>query len=325
MVHPFEEILSGCDSEELDAPKASRRRVLKIAAGGVVAAVAAQATGQVATTLAIGEEGGRVRPPKRPIATTKAIGEEGGNPGIIGVPGKAAQISKYMRDFRVALKAGDVETAADNLKKLEDATKSAKGRNPYKRLVEGYRKQLDAALTGKLKRADKDLASKKLVPAIKAYRAVSRVNGFKQQDQAKSKLTEVAKLDGYAEALSEVEAQELYDTAAKTKKNCDKLAIYQQVAKDYEKTPTGKKAAKQAGELDKRLKSDETKAAGLLTKARKAKGSTQVRMLQGIVARYPDTESGKIAAQMLPKKAPRPKLPRPGGPIATTMAIGEEG
>ena len=324
MVHPFERILSGHETDKPDTPQPSRRLVLKLAAGGAVAAVTAQAFAQNATTLAIGEEGGRGKRP--PVRTTRAVGEEGGGGAIVGpMPGKQGQITTHIRGFRTALKTGDVETAADHFKKLENATKSSKPKNPYARLVTGYRKQLDTALTGKLTRANKDLTAKKPVPAIKAYRAISRVDGFKQQDQAKAKLTEAAKLDGYEEALSEVQAQELYDTAAKAKvKNPDKLAIYEQVAKEYGQTPTGKKAAKQAKPLAERLKRNEAAAAGLLEKARKAKGSTQARMLQTIVSRYPDTPSGKIAAQMLPKKAPRPRPPG-RGPIATTMAIGEEG
>ncbi|MDP6545726.1 MAG: hypothetical protein QGH60_17220 [Phycisphaerae bacterium] len=324
MVHPFEKILSGQETDNSGAPKTSRRYVLKLTAGGAVAAITAQAFGQTITTLALGEEGGKGRRP--PVKTTKRLGEEGGNQGIIGrMPGQRGQIPTYCRNFRAALKTGDVETAGDNFKKLETATKSSKPRNPYKNLVAGYRRQLDTALTGKLKRADKDLAAKKSVPAIKAYRAVSRVDGFKQQDQAKGKLAQAAKLDGYADALSEVQAQELYDTAAKAK-DSDKLAIYEQVAREYDKTPTGKKAARQAKPLAERLKRDEAAAGGLLQKARKARGTTQVRMLQTIVSRYPDTPSGKIAAQMLPKKIVRPRPPRnPGRPIATTMAIGEEG
>ena len=303
MVHPFERILSGQETDTPDAPHASRRLVLKLAAGGAVAAVTAQALGEI-RTLALHESGGRLTRP---------------------LPGPQGRIATHCRDFRTALKAGDVETAADHFKKLENATKSSKPKNPYKNLVAGYRRQLDTALAGKLKRADKDLAAKKPVPAIKAYRAISRIDGFKQQDQAKAKLAEAAKLDGYDEALSEVQAQELHDTAAKAK-NPDKLAIYEQVAKEYGQTPTGKKAAKQAKVLSERLKRDEAAAAELLKKARKAKGPTQARLLQTIAGRYPDTPSGKIAAEMLPKKAPRPRPPRNGGgPIATTMAIGEEG
>ena len=306
MVHPFERVLSGQETYKTDTPQPNRRRVLKLAAGGAVATVTAQALGQTVTTL--------------------AIGEEGGNRGIIGrMPGQMGQITTCSRNFRAALKAGDVEMAAGNFRKIENASKSSKPKNRYKTLVANYRKQLDTALTGKLKRADKDLAGKKLVEAVKAYRAVSRIDGFKQQVQAKTKLTSVAKLDGHEEALSEVQAQELYDTAAKAK-TCDKLAIYEQVAKEYDKTPTGKKAAKQAKELSMRLKRDETAASELLDKARKANGSAQVRMLQTIVRRYPDTPSGKIAEKMLPTKPPRPQPPRNGGGlIATTMAIGEEG
>ena len=306
MVHPFERILSGQDAGKPDPSRPSRRYVLKLAAGGVVAAVAAQALGQTVTTLAIGEEGGKG--------------------SIIGpTPGKREQTATYCRCFRNALNTGDVETAADNLKKLENATKSSKPQNPYRNLVAGYRRQLDAALTGKLKRADRDLAAKKPVPAIKAYRAVSRIDGFKQQDQAKAKLAGAAKIDGHAEAMAEVQAQELYDTAAQAK-DPNKLAIYEQVAKEYDKTPTGKKAAKQTKLLAERLKRDEAAAAGLLKRARKAKGPAQVRLLQTIVSRYPDTPSGKIATEMLPRKTPRPLPPRKGGrPIATTMAIGEEG
>jgi len=323
MVHPFERILSGQEIDKPDAPQTSRRLVLKLAAGGAVAVAAAQAFAQQMTTLALGEEGGRGKRP--PVKSTRRRGEEGGGGAIIGAPGQRGQIAAYCRAFRTALKTGDVETAADNFKKLENAVKSSKPKNPYKNLVAGYRKQLDTALTGKLNRADKDLAAKKTVPAIKAYRAISRIDGFKQQDQAKAKLTEAARLDGHDEALSEVQAQELYDTAAKGK-DPDKLAIYEQVAKEYDKTPTGKKAARQAKLLAERLKRNDTAAAGLLKKARKAKGSTQVRLLQTIVRRYPDTPSGKIAAEMLPRKIPRPQPPRNlGRPIATTMAIGEEG
>ena len=57
MVHPFERILSGQDAGKPDPSRPSRRYVLKLAAGGAVAAVAAQALGQTVTTLAIGEEG----------------------------------------------------------------------------------------------------------------------------------------------------------------------------------------------------------------------------------------------------------------------------
>jgi len=324
MVHPFERILSGQDADKSGAPQPSRRYVLKLAAGGAVAAVTAQAFAQTVTTLAVGEEGGRAKRP--PVKTTRRVGEEGGGGAIIGpTPGQRGQIATYCRNFRTALNTGDVETAADNLKKLENATKSSKPKNPYRNLVAGYRRQLDAALTGKLKRADRDLASKKPVPAIKAYRSISRINGFKQQDQAKAKLAEAAKIDGHDEALAEVQAQELYDTAAKAK-GPNKLAIYEQVGKEYGQTPTGKKAAGQAKLLAERLKRNETAAAGLLKRARKAKGSTQVRLLQTIVSRYPDTPSGKIATEMLPKKIVRPQPPRNlGRPIATTMAIGEEG
>ena len=324
MVHPFEKILSGQETDKPDATQTSRRYVLKLAVGGAVAAVTAQALGQTVTTLALGEEGGKANRP--PVKTTKAVGEEGGGGAIIGpVPGQRGQIATYCRNFRTAIKSGDVETAADNFKKLENAAKSSEPGNPYKNLVAGYRRQLDTALTVKLKRADKDLTAKKPVPAIKAYRAVSRIDGFKQQDQAKTKLAETAKLDGYDDALSEVQAQELYDTAAKVK-DPDKLAIYEQVAKEYDKTPTGKKAAGQAKALAERLKRDETAASALLAKARKAKGSAQERLLQTIVSRYPDTPSGKIATEMLPKKIVRPQPPKnPGRPIATTMAIGEEG
>jgi hypothetical protein len=301
MVHPFDRIVTDNETE-----KPSRRSVLKLVAGGVVAVAASKVVAQGMTTMAIGEEGGK--------------------PVIVGPVGSQKQMYTYSRDFRTALKTGDVETAASNFKKIETAAKTAKPKGRYKGLVVNYRKRLDAALTSKLKRADADLAAKKLVPSIKAYRAISRVEGFKQQTLAKGKLTEAAKLDGYKDAFSEVQAQELYDTATNAKKN-DQLAIYQQVAQDYPKTPTGKKSATQAKELAGRIKRDETAATTLLEKARKAKGTTQVRMLQTIVSKYPETESGKIAAQMLPKKPPvrLPKIGGGGGPVATTMAIGEEG
>jgi hypothetical protein len=258
---------------------------------------------------------------------TLAIGEDGGKTVIVRPPvGRGGNISTYYRNFRTNVRAGDIEAAAVNFKKIETAAKTAKPKGRYKGLVVNYRKMLDAALTSKLKRADADLAAKKLVPSIKAYRTISRIEGFKQQTLAKGKLTAAAKLDGYKDAFSEVQAQELYDTAANAKKN-DQLAIYQQVAQDYPKTPTGKKSATQAKELAGRIKRDETAATTLLEKARKAKGSTQVRMLQTIVSKYPETESGKIASQMLPKRPPvrLPKIGGGGGPVATTMAIGEEG
>ena len=245
MVHPFDRILSGSETGKSDTPRPNRRGVLKLAAGSAVAALAAQASGQVMTTMALGEEGGN-----------------GGNRGkrpIIALPGQLGKIAEHSRSFRTSLRAGDVENAADSFQKIEVAAKSAKPKTRYKSLVANYRRQLDAALTGKLKRADKDLSAGKHVPAVKAYRAVSRVHGFKQQDQAKGKLTAAAKLAGYEETLSEVKAQELYDTGAKAK-NCDKLSIYQQTARDYEKTPTGKKAAKQAKDLEKQGKAEEAKA-----------------------------------------------------------------
>jgi|GEM_PF-2179010 len=324
MVHPFERILSGRETDKPEIPQPSRRYVLKLAAGGAVTAAAAKALGQTMTTLALGEEGGKAKRP--PVAPTKARWEDGGGGAIIGpVPGQRERIASHCRAFRTALKTGDVETAADNFRKLETAAKSSKPKNPYDKLVAGYRRQLDTALTAKLKRADRDLAAKKAVPAIKAYRAISRIDGFKQQDQAKTKLTEAVKRDGYEEALAEVQAQELYDTAA-TVKNSDKLVIYEQVAKEYGSTPTGKKAARQAKPLAERIKRDEAAAALMLKRARKAKGATQVRLLQTIAGRYPDTPSGKIAAKMLPRKIVRPRAPRNGGgPIATTLAIGEEG
>ena len=91
----------------------------------------------------------------------------------------------------------------------------------------------------------------------------------------------------YDEALGEVQAQELYDTAANAK-DPDKLAIYEQVGKEYGQTPTGKKAARQAKALAERLKRNEAAAAELLEKARKSKGPTQARLLQTIVSRYPE-------------------------------------
>jgi hypothetical protein len=323
MVHPFDKILTGGETGETDTRRTDRRRVLKLAAGGVVAALAGQASGQVATTLAIGEEGGRGRPKRPPMATTKAMGEEGGNPGGIVLPGKLGEIAKHSREFRISLRAGDVEAAADSFQRIEVAAESAKPKARYKSLVANYRKQLDAGLTSKLKRADRDLGAKKLIPAVKGYRAVSRVHGFKQQEQAKGKLVAAEKLDGYGDALAEVKAQELYDTAAKAK-NCDKLSIYKQVASEHGKTATGKKAAKQAKDLEARMERDETAAAGMLEKAKKAKGATKTRMLRTLVSRYPDTTSGKAAAEMLPK-APVRVRPPAGGPIMTTMAIGEEG
>ena len=310
MVHPFERILSGGEAEKPSTPHASRRRVLKLAGGGAVAAVAARALGEI-TTYALGEEGGMP-----PVSDRDLIGP---------FPAPRELIAKYSRSFRIALNVGDVQTAAENFKKLENATKFSKSGSAHKNLVTGYRKQLEAALTARLKRADKDLADGKPVAAIKAYRMISRIDGFKQQDLAKSKLTKAAKLDGCDEALSEVQAQELYDTAAKAKAP-DKLAIYEQVSKEYGSTPTGKKAAKQAKTLAGRLKRDEAVTSGLLEKARKAKGPAQRRALQTIVSRYPDTPSGKIAAEMLGARAPRPLPPRNGGPpVATTLAIGEEG
>ncbi len=325
MVHPFDKILTGGETDESDDRRTNRRGVLKLAAGGVAAALAAKASGQIATTMAIGEEGGRGRPKPPAITTTKAVGEEGGNPGGIVLPGKLAEISTLSRDFRISLRDGDVETAADKFKRIETAAESAKPKTRYKTLVANYRKQLNAALTGKLKRADRDLAAKKLVPAVKGYRAVSRVHGFKQQEEAKSKLAPTEKLDGYADALAEVKAQELYDTAAKAK-NCDKLSIYNQVARDHDKTPTGKKAAKQAKALEARMKRDEAAATKLLERAMKAKGSTKTRMLRSIMARYPETDAGKIAAKRLPK-GPIQVLPprRKGRPMPTTLAMGEEG
>jgi hypothetical protein len=300
MVHPFEKILSDQETNTSDISHPSRRHMLKLAAGGAVAAVAGQAFGQNMTTMAIGEEGGK--PVNRPVPV----------PGIV----------THIRNFRAALRTGDLETAAECLAKLEKATESPKSKNPYKALVAGCRKQLGSALTAKLKRADRDLANKKLVPAIKGYRLVSRVDGFAQQDQARGKLTEAEKLDGYKDTLSEVQAQELYDTAAKTKDR-DKLAIYEQVAKKYPQTPTGKQAARQAKSLSERCKRDDAAAEKLLEKARKANGSAQERMLKTVVRRYPDTPAGKIAAKMLPKDTKPVKPPNP--PRVTTLALGEEG
>jgi len=323
MVHPFERILSDEDCQKGDDQRSGRRCFLKLAAGGAVAAVAGRAFGEVASTLVLGEEGGRGKRP--PVRTTRAVGEEGGGPGIIAVPGNARSVMVYSRNFHNALRAGDVETAGENLKKIEQANVKAKG--AYKSLVASLKKLLERKLNTMLFMANKNLKAGKLVPAIKSCRAISRINGFKQQDAAKAKLEEVAKLEGYDAAFKEVQAQELYDTAAKAK-DCDKLKIYEQVAKEYGETPTGKKVAQQAKALAVRIKRNEAAAAELLKRARKAKGSARTRMLRTIVMKYRDTPSGKTAAEML-KKAPVAKPIRPvrpgGGPIATTLAIGEEG
>ncbi|MCP4379802.1 MAG: hypothetical protein GY794_27005 [bacterium] len=304
MVHPFEKILSDQETNTSGVPQPSRRHMLKLAAGGAVAVVAGQAFGQVATTMALGEEGGVNRPMPMPTPV----------PGIV----------THIRDFRVALRTGDLEKAAEYLAKIEKASESRGSRNPYKALVAGCRKQLGSALTAKLKRADGDLAKKKLVPAIKGYRLVLRIDGFDQQDQAKAKLTDAEKLEGYKEALSEVQAQELYDTAAKLKDR-EKLPIYEQIAKKYPQTPTGKKAAKQAKPLSERVKREDAEAEKLLEKARKANGSTQEKMLRDVVRRYPETPAGKIAAQMLPKDTKPVEPTPPDRTRITTMALGEEG
>jgi len=316
MVHPFEKILSAEDRERSDTPESSRRYFLKLAAGGAAVAVAGRALGEI-TTHAVGEEGGPIMRP--PVRTTRAVGEEGGGPA------NARKVGVLARNFRNAMRAGDLETAGENLKKLEQVNAKAKGK--YNSMVAALRKHLEGKLAHMLAVANKNLKAGKLVPAIKSYRSISRINGFKQQDLAKAKLEDAAKLDGYDKALKEVQAQELYDTAAKAK-DCDKLGIYQQVAKEYGDTPTGKKAAKQARILAAVVKRNEAAAADMLEKARKQKGLRRNRMLRAIVMKYPDTPAGKTAAEML-KKAPIKKPIRPGrpggGPIATTLALGEEG
>ncbi len=309
MRHPFDGIIF---PERDENPKAnpSRRDVLRLAGSVgpalVVAGLAGRAAGQQATTLAVGEEGGK-RPPSR--RTTKAIGEEGGRvpPGRITTmavgeeggkvpPSRKTLFQKSHQAFEATLKDCDIEGAAKHLRKLTSFARMKQ----YKSKVADARKRLGEKLADVLVRADADLKEGKLVEAVKAYRALSRIGGFPEQNKARKKQLVAAKLDGYKQALREVLAQEKYDAAdGKTPKQ--RLAILLQVASLYPDTPTGKKAAEEAKKLAAiiRIRTDTTEALG--------------------------EKGGKNPSLRKTTKAIGEEGGKGGRLRATTMAVGEEG
>lgn len=245
MVHPFEEVLSGEDRGKSDAPRRSRRHLLKLLVGGTAAGVAG-------LTFHIQRQ--RLKP-EFEEATTCALFEEGGP-----VYTDPRSVGELTRDFQDALKVGDVRSAQWDFTSIMRANVRANGAN--KSLVASLRIQFKDKLANMLAEADRNLRARKLVPAIKSYRAISSTNGFKQQGLAKAGLEDAARLEGYDKALKEAQAQELYDVAAKLG-DSDKLQIYQQLAKVFGETPTGKKAARQARILDAAVKRNEAAAADL--------------------------------------------------------------
>ena len=350
MRHPFDGIIQ---PERPEGPgkrgEPSRRELLKLAVaagpGLAIAGLASQALGQAATTLAIGEEGGKKPPPKAttkaigeeggkrppPRITTKAIGEEGGGkPGNMATtmaigeegagrpkpPNRAKIFEEQQQAFDEALAAGRVERAADCLKKL-----NAIGTKPELRAkAVDAQKRLAAKLPEMLQQADADLKAGKLVEAVKAYRAVSRMRSFPEQPKALKKLEDAAGTDGYKEALREVSAQEKYD-AVQDAPPAQRPGMLRRIARDFKDTPTGKKAGDEIAQAE--AESREAEAARLYEGAKKLPPASRQRVLKMIVSRYGDTPTGKTAAEELKQGAPAPGPG--GGPVMTTLAIGEEG
>ena len=216
----------------------------RAAAVGPALAVAQLAGAAEMTTLAIGEEGGKRKFPPRKgkpgLPTTRAIGEEGGRPR----PSPKALFERYSQAFETALKAGDIEDAAKHWRRLTAFSRV----KPFKPQVADARKRLGEKLAEVLKQADADLEADKLVEAVKAYRALSRIGGFPEQAKARKQQLAAAKRDGYKEALREVQAQELYDSACKADPK-RRPALLKRIATTYEDTPTGKKAAEELKRL----------------------------------------------------------------------------
>ncbi len=258
MRHPFDGIIQ-------PETTSSRREMLKRAAAiGPALAVAALAKGAV-----------RRKPTRR----------TGENPGTWGPPLTPEQkFLGYQQAFEGDLKRGDYEEAA---KRLRELTSFARMKQ-YKPKVADAKKRLGEKLTKVLTQADADLKDGKLVEAVKAYRALSRIGGFPEQIKARKKQLVAAKQKGYKEALREVLAQELYDTACKAN-TAKRPALLKQIAVRYKDTPTGKKVAEELKRPPKKRR---------------------VKLIPGMTTKAIGEEGGKG------RKPP---------PRATTLAIGEEG
>lgn len=294
MKHPFDGIIEPGAEQEADLP---RRRVLRgaaVAGGAVVLGLNAAALGQVATTLAVGEEGGAKVPPRkttraigeegggRPRPSTKMVGEEGGKPPLLDRRKLAADCVKKARKL---LEEGKLRQAYD---KLQLAEKLKPDETIQKDIAEVTGK-LETASTDALAEADKQLKKDEIIEAVRTYQTVSKMKKLKAAAAADEKLAAAGKRPNYADAVKEIEASDRY---------------------------------KQVVPLQKRLATE--KSGRLKTMYRRRIAS----VLQSIVKQYPETPTGKKSAKELADlKALDPKIdePVPDLPIATTMALGEEG
>jgi len=245
----------------------------------------------------VGEEGGAKVPPRK---TTKAMGEEGG--------GRFPRPSTKMRgeeggEQRPSMRDKQ-KLAADSVKKARKLLEEGKLRQAYDKLQlagklkpdEKVKKdivevtgKLETASTDALAEADKQLKKDEVIEAVRTYQTVSKMKKLKAAAAADEKLAAAGKHPDYADAVKEVAASDQY---------------------------------KQVGPWRKRLEKE--KSDRLKTMYRRRIAS----VLQSIVKQYPDTPTGKKSVRELADlKALDPKIdqPVPTPPVATTMAIGEEG
>jgi hypothetical protein len=297
MRHPFDGIIEPGAEQEAELPRRQVLRGAAVAGGAVVLGLNAAVLGQAATTMAVGEEGGAKAPPRK---TTKAIGEEGGGRfprpstkmrGEEGGEGRPPMLDKQklaadcVKKARKNLEEGKLGQAYD---KLQLAAKLKPDETVKKEIVEVTGK-LETASTAALGEADKQLKKGEVVEAVRTYQAVSKMKKLKAASAADEKLAAAGKHPDYADAVKEIAASDQY---------------------------------KQVVPLQKRLEKE--KSGRLKTMYRQRIAS----VLKSIVKKYPATPTGKKSAKELADlKALDPKIdqPRPELPVATTMALGEEG
>jgi len=296
MRHPFDGIIEPGAEQETDLPRRKVLRSAAVAGGAVVLGLNAAALGQAATTLAVGEEGGAKAPPRK---TTRRMGEEGG--GRLP-PGATTKMVGEEGGKPPWLDKGKI--AAETVKKARKNVEEGKLAQAYEKLQLAGRLKPDetvkkdiAEVTGKLEtastealaEADKHLKKDETVEAVRIYQTISKMKKLKAAAAADEKLAAASKRPDYAAAVKEVAAADQY---------------------------------RQIIPLQKRLAKEKRESSKTLYRRRIAS------MLQSIVKKYPDTPTGKKSAKELADlKALDPKIdqPRPELPVATTMAIGEEG
>jgi len=231
----------------------------------VIAGLGATASGEgVATTLALGEEGGkkggsskrrREGSSKRKYSSKKKAEEAAKRKKAQAIRRKVVECTSKTRR---ALGKGEL---CDAYTGLIEASKLPMDNESKKQLVE-LASKLNEAATKALADADKQFKGDEPVEAIRTYYNVSRMSKLKACAAARKKFAAAKTHKSFPEAWKEIQAAALYDKVEKlrsrmkgekkaaTKRACQRQidSLLKSITRRFGDTPTGKKVAEQLKE-----------------------------------------------------------------------------